>query len=49
MLPRTRIVVLTAEDNPVVKEAVLAAGAFAFIDKRTIATALLPAVGSGMS
>lgn len=44
MLPRTRIVVLTAEDDTVVKEAALAAGAFAFIDKRTIGTDLLPAV-----
>ena len=44
MLPRTRVIVLTAEDDPVIKQAVLAAGAFAFIDKRAIGTDLLPAV-----
>ena len=44
MLPRTRIIVLTAEDDAVVKQVVLAAGAFAFIEKRAVGTDLLPAV-----
>ena len=44
MLPRTKIIVLTAVDDGIVKQAVLAAGAFAFIDKREISTDLLPAV-----
>ena len=44
MLPRTRIIVLTAEDDAVVKQVVLAAGAFAFIEKRALGTDLLPAV-----
>jgi len=44
MLPRTKIIVLTAEDDGIIKQVVLAAGAFAFIDKREIGTDLLPAV-----
>lgn len=51
MLPRTRIIVLTAEDDAEVKQVALSAGAFAFIEKRAVATDLLPAVraacGSG--
>ena len=44
MLPRTRIIVLTAEDDADVKQFVLAAGAFAFIEKRAIGSDLLPAI-----
>ena len=44
LLPQTRIIVFTAEDDADVKQVVLAAGAFAFIEKRTAATDLLPAV-----
>ena len=44
MLPRTRIIVLTAEDDADIKQVALAAGAFAFIEKRAIAPDLLPAV-----
>ena len=33
LLPQTRIIVLTAEDDAAVKQVVLAAGAFAFIEK----------------
>jgi DNA-binding NarL/FixJ family response regulator len=44
LLARTRIIVLTAEDDAAVKGVVLAAGAFAFIEKRTVATDLLPAL-----
>jgi hypothetical protein len=36
--------VLSAEDDAAVKRVVLAAGAFAFIEKRTVATDLLPAL-----
>lgn len=43
MLPRARTIVVTSED-PVVRPAVLAAGAFAFVEKRALYTALLPAV-----
>ena len=43
VLPRTRIIVITAED-PVVRPAVLAAGAFAFVEKQALHTDLLPAV-----
>jgi DNA-binding NarL/FixJ family response regulator len=43
-LPQTRIIVLTAEDDAAVKRVVLAAGAFAFIEKRTVGTDLLPAI-----
>ena len=43
MLPRTRTIVITAED-PVVRPAALAAGAFAFVEKRALHTDLLPAV-----
>ena len=44
MLPRTRTIVVTAEDPVVVRPAALAAGAFAFVEKRALHTALLPAV-----
>ena len=43
LLPRTRVIVTTGGD-PVVAPAVLAAGAFAFVDKWALNTALLPAV-----
>lgn len=46
LLPQTRIVVVTAEDDPVVQEAVMAAGAFAYIGKDVLGTDLLPAVRS---
>jgi DNA-binding NarL/FixJ family response regulator len=46
LLPNTRIVVVTAEDDPVVQEAVMAAGAFAYIGKDALGTDLLPAVRS---
>jgi DNA-binding NarL/FixJ family response regulator len=44
MLPRTRIIVLTAETEADLKQVALAAGAFAFVEKWRIATDLLPAV-----
>lgn len=44
MAPHTRVVVVTAEDDPVVQQAVLAAGAFAYIGKGALGTDLLPAV-----
>jgi DNA-binding NarL/FixJ family response regulator len=43
MLPRTRTIVVTAE-GPFVRPAVLAAGAFAFVEKWALHTDLLPAV-----
>ena len=43
-LPRARIIVLTAEDDAVVRKVVLAAGASAFIEKQAVGTDLLPAV-----
>jgi DNA-binding NarL/FixJ family response regulator len=43
VLPRTRIIVVTAED-PVVRPAAIAAGAFAFVQKLALHTALLSAV-----
>jgi CheY-like chemotaxis protein len=42
-LPRTRTIVVTSDD-PVIRPAALAAGAFAFVEKRALHTALLPAV-----
>jgi CheY-like chemotaxis protein len=45
-LPRTRTIVVTAEDPAVVRAVALAAGAFAFVEKRELHTALLPAVNS---
>jgi DNA-binding NarL/FixJ family response regulator len=44
MVPHTSIIVVSAEDDAVVQQVVLAAGAFAFIDKGTMGTDLLPAV-----
>ena len=44
LLPQTRIIVLTAEDDAAVKQVVLAAGAFAFIEKWSVGTDVLPAV-----
>jgi DNA-binding NarL/FixJ family response regulator len=43
MLPRTKIIVVTAEDPVHVRHAALQAGAFAFVEKRVIHTDLLPA------
>jgi DNA-binding NarL/FixJ family response regulator len=43
MLPRTRVIVVSAED-PAVRHAVVAAGAFAFVEKRALHTDLLPAI-----
>jgi len=44
MLPRTRTIVVTAEDPIVVRLAAQAAGAFAFVEKLALRTALLPAI-----
>jgi hypothetical protein len=44
MLPRTRTIVVTAEDPLECRPAALAAGAFAFVEKRAMRTDLLPAV-----
>jgi response regulator NasT len=44
MLPRTKTIVLTAEDPLALRPAALAAGAFAFVEKRAMHTDLLPAV-----
>jgi two-component system NarL family response regulator len=44
MLPRTRTIVVTAEDPLDFRPAALAAGAFAFVEKRAMHTDLLPAV-----
>ena len=44
MLPRTRTIVVTAEDPLECRSAALAAGAFAFVEKRAMHTDLLPAV-----
>ena len=44
MLPRARTIVVTAEDPVYVRAAALAAGAFAFVEKRAMHTDLLPAV-----
>ena len=44
MVPQTRIIVVTAEDDVFVQQVVLAAGAFAYISKNSIGTDLLPAV-----
>jgi len=44
MLPRTRTIVVTAEDPDHVTPAALAAGAFAFVEKRAMHADLLPAV-----
>lgn len=43
-IPRTRIIVLTAEDDAVVRKVVLACGASAFIEKQAVGTDLVPAV-----
>ena len=44
MLPRTRTIVVTAEDPLEFRPAALAVGAFAFVEKRAMHTDLLPAV-----
>ena len=46
MFPRTRTIVVTAEDPDHVRPAALEAGAFAFVEKRAMHTELLPAVRS---
>ena len=44
--PRIRVILLTAEGDPAIKGAALAAGAFAFIEKQAIASDLLAAIDS---
>jgi DNA-binding NarL/FixJ family response regulator len=44
LIPRTRIIVLTAEHDAEVRQVALAAGASAFIEKLAVGTDLLPAV-----
>jgi DNA-binding NarL/FixJ family response regulator len=44
LLPRAKIVVLTADADPDIRRAALAAGASAVVDKLAIATDLLPAI-----
>jgi DNA-binding NarL/FixJ family response regulator len=44
MFPRTRTIVVTAEDPAHVRPTALQAGAFAFVEKRAMHTDLLPAV-----
>lgn len=44
LLPKTRIIVVTAEDDDAVQQVVMAAGAFAFIPKGDVGTDLLPAI-----
>ena len=46
LFPRTRTIVVTAEDPVDVRPAALTAGAFAFVEKRAMHTDLLPAVRS---
>ena len=43
-LPHARIIVVTAEDDAAVRQVVMAAGAFAYIDKGALGTDLLPAI-----
>ena len=43
-VPQTRIVVVTAEDDAAVQQVVMAAGAFAYVEKGALGTDLLPAV-----
>ncbi len=47
--PSLKLIVLSVHDEPSVREAVLKAGADAFVLKRAIATDLLPAIDSLMS
>ena len=42
--PRVKVILLTAEGDPVIVGAALAAGAFAFIEKHAVANDLLPAI-----
>ena len=44
--PRIKVILLTAEGDPAIKGAALAAGAFAFIEKQAIASDLLEAIDS---
>ena len=48
-LPKTRIVVLTGDPEPEFEQAVMAAGASAFIGKSALATHLLPAIASAFA
>lgn len=42
--PRLKVIVLSVHDEPIVRQAVMAAGADGFVLKRAIATDLLPAI-----
>jgi len=44
LIPRTGIIVLSADDDADVRQAVLAAGASAYVDKQTLSTDLMPAL-----
>ena len=44
MFPRTRTIVVTAEDPVLLRPAALDAGAFAFVEKMAVHTDLLPAI-----
>lgn len=44
--PRVKVIMLTAEGDPAIMGAALAAGAFAFIEKQALANELLPAIKS---
>ena len=44
MHPQTRVIVLSAEADPDLRQAALDAGACAFVDKQAIGTELLPAI-----
>ena len=46
VLPRAKIVVLTADADPDIRRAALAAGAFAVVDKLAIVTDLLPTIAA---
>lgn len=46
--PQSRTVVVTATDSPPIREAVLAAGAFAFVSKYRAVDELLPAIRSAV-
>lgn len=46
LLPRTRTIVVTAEDPVHLRPAALDAGAFAFVEKLALHTDLLPAISS---
>ena len=46
LLPRAKIVVVTADADPDIRQAALAVGAFAVVDKLAIVTDLLPAIAA---